>query len=84
MRGTSAEKAGIRAGDVILKIDDVRVASPSDISGRLRTLHGKPAQVLLMRDHKEITISVTLADDDPSRIQITPFQVHPIPNQVPE
>ncbi len=76
-RGSSAEKAGLRAGDVILKIEDTHIATPADISSRLRTLHGKPAAVLVMRDHKELTISVAIADDDPGRIQITPFQVNP-------
>ena len=77
MRGSAAEKAGIRAGDVIVRIDDARVATPADISGRLRTLHGKAASVVLMRDHKELTISVTISDDDPGRIQITPMQLNP-------
>ena len=76
-KGSSADKAGMRAGDVILKIDDARVTSPADISGRLRSPHNKPTQVLLMRDHKEMTIAVTVADDDPGRIQITPFQINP-------
>ncbi len=79
-KGSAAERAGIRAGDVIMRIDDARVASPADISGKLRTLRGKSAQVVLMRDHKELTVTVTIGDDDPpGRIQITPFQV--IPNQ---
>jgi serine protease Do len=77
MKASAAEKAGIRAGDVIVKIDDARVATPADISGRLRTLHGKPAVVVLMRDHKELTISVTISDDDPGRIQFTPLQINP-------
>lgn len=77
LKGSAAEKAGIRAGDVIVKIDDARVASPADISGRLRTVHGKPVSVVLMRDHKELTISVTISDDDPGRMQITPFQINP-------
>ena len=77
LKGSSAEKAGIRAGDVIVRIDDARVATPADISGRLRALHGKSAPVVLMRDHKELTINVTISDDDPSRIQITPFQLNP-------
>jgi serine protease Do len=76
-KASSADKAGIRAGDVILKIDDARVATPADISGRLRALRGKSTQVLLMRDHKELTVAVTIADDDPGRIQITPFQINP-------
>lgn len=75
VKGSSAERAGVRAGDVILKIDETHVATPADISNRLRTIHGKPAAVTLMRDHKEMTVSVTIADSDPDRIEITPFQV---------
>jgi serine protease Do len=77
LKGSAAEKAGIRAGDVIVKIDDARVATPADISGRLRTLHGKAAAVVVMRDHKELTVSVSISDDDPARIQITPMQLNP-------
>jgi serine protease Do len=77
LKGSAAEKAGIRAGDVIVRIDDVRVATPADISGRLRTVHGKPVSVVLMRDHKELTISVAISDDDPGRIQFTPRQINP-------
>jgi serine protease Do len=84
LKGSAAEKAGIRAGDVILKIDEVHVASAADISGQLRLLHGKTAQLQLMRDHKELTVAVTIGDDDPAgRIQITPFEVHPKPPNQP-
>ncbi len=79
-KGSAAEKAGIRAGDVIVKIDEARVATPADISGRLRSLRGKSAAVLLMRDHKELTVTVNITDDLPGGMQINPFQV---PNQVP-
>ena len=85
VKGSTAEKAGIRAGDVITKIDEAHVASPADISGQLRTLRGKSAALLLMRDHKELTVTVTIGDDDPAgRIQITPFEVHPKPPQQPQ
>jgi serine protease Do len=76
-KGSAADKAGMRAGDVILKIEDAHIATPADISSRLRTLHGKPAPVVLMRDHKELTVTVTVADDDPGRILITPMQINP-------
>lgn len=80
VKGSAAEKAGIRAGDVIVKIDDAHVANPADISGQLQTLRGKTVPVLLMRDHKELTVTVAVGEDDmPGRIQITPFQVHPKP-----
>jgi len=76
-RGSAAEKAGIRAGDVITKIEDAHVSTPADISSRLRTLHGKSAPLVLVRDHKELTVTVAVSDDDPGRIQITPFQINP-------
>lgn len=78
LKGSPAEKAGVRAGDVIMKIDDARVTSAADLSGQLRPLHGKSAAVLLMRDHKEVTVTVNIGDDDPAgRIQITPMQLPP-------
>ncbi len=76
-KGSAAEKAGIRAGDVMIKIEDARIATPADIATRLHTLHGKAVPIGLMRDHKELTVSMTVSDDDPGRIQITPFQVNP-------
>lgn len=79
LKGSAAEKAGIRAGDVIVRFDDARVAVPADISVRVRVLRGKSAQVALMRDRKELTVTVTLEDVPAGVIQITPFQVHPRP-----
>jgi serine protease Do len=76
-KGSAAERAGIRAGDVIIKIEDAHVATPADISARLRMMHGKSVPVALMRDHKELTVTVAISEDDPGRIQITPFQVNP-------
>jgi serine protease Do len=58
MKGSPAEKAGIKAGDVILRVDDSKVATPEEISGRLHATRGKPVAVGLMRDHKEMTVMV--------------------------
>ena len=71
---SAADKAGIKAGDVIIRVEDAHVATPADISSRIRSLHGKSVPSSLMRDHKELTVTVAIADDDPGRIQITPFQ----------
>jgi serine protease Do len=65
-KGSAAEKAGIKAGDVITRVDDAKVATPADISGRIRSLHGKQLPVVVMRDHKEMTLSVAVDDDDRS------------------
>ncbi|MEO8050780.1 MAG: PDZ domain-containing protein [Acidobacteriota bacterium] len=58
MKGSPAEKAGVKAGDVILRVDEAKVTSPGDISSRLRVAHGKPVPVAVMREHKEMTMTV--------------------------
>ena len=63
-KGSPAEKAGIKAGDVIVRVGDGKVSTPADVSSRLRALRGKPIPVTLTRDHKEVTVSVTLDDND--------------------
>jgi serine protease Do len=59
-KGSAAEKAGIQAGDVITKVDEIGVATPADISNHLRTQRGKAVTVVLMRDRKETTVTVTV------------------------
>jgi serine protease Do len=60
--GSAAEKAGIKAGDVITKVDDANVRTPSDLSSRVRGLRGKSVDVVVMRDRKEMTLNVMIAD----------------------
>ncbi len=62
MKNSAAEKAGIKAGDVILRLDDTKVNSPAEISARLRTVRGRPVGVALMRDHKETSLSVEVPE----------------------
>jgi serine protease Do len=62
MKGSAAEKAGVKAGDVIFKVDDVKVATPAEISARLRAAHGKPIPVVLMRERKEMSLTVEASE----------------------
>jgi serine protease Do len=62
MKNSVAEKAGIKAGDVILRLDDMKVASPADISARLRSARGKVVMVTLMREHKETALPVDVPE----------------------
>jgi serine protease Do len=62
-KGSAAEKAGLKAGDVLTAIGGQSVASPRDITSFLR-MHdsSKPVAVALMRDHKELTLNIAPAD----------------------
>jgi serine protease Do len=66
MKGTAADKAGIRAGDVLLKVDDTKVATPRDVTSAVRTARTnakKNFPVVLMREKKEVSLSVTVDEE---------------------
>jgi C-terminal processing protease CtpA/Prc len=64
MKDTPAEKAGIRAGDVIVKVNDVKVTSPGEVSAAIRKLKDKATvPVVLLRDKKELTVNATIEGD---------------------
>ena len=68
IKGSAAEKAGLKAGDVITKIGDTRVANPRDISNALRGMgSGKAFPVTIMRDHKETTITAMIEEKSSGR-----------------
>jgi serine protease Do len=64
--GSASEQAGIKAGDVITRVDDSNVRTPAELSSRVRGLRGKSVPIVLMRDHKEMTLNVMIADQRPS------------------
>lgn len=69
MKETPAEKAGLKAGDVIVKVDDRKVEEPRDITAALRSVREaskKTIPVVVVRDKKEMTVQVTL-DEPPAR-----------------
>jgi serine protease Do len=63
VRGSAAEKSGLRAGDVIVKVDDNRVTSPREITATIRSTNAKKTvPVQIMRDKHELTIHLTVED----------------------
>lgn len=61
LKGTPAEKAGVKAGDVITKVDGEAVRTPNQIAARLRSLREKRTFPLtVVRNRQEITVTVTL------------------------
>ena len=67
-KSSAAEKAGLKAGDVIVKVDSTKVATPKEIATQLRASRSKKViPVQLLRDHKEMSIDVTLPEDEQGR-----------------
>jgi len=61
IKSSAAEKAGIRAGDVIVKVDGETVTSPREITSVLRAARTKRTfPVVVVREKKEVTLTVTL------------------------
>jgi serine protease Do len=61
-KGSRADKAGFRAGDVIVKINGEAIHDSGDFSQALRSRKDNTASISLIRDKKEQTISITLPD----------------------
>jgi serine protease Do len=63
LENTPAQKAGIKAGDVITKVDAMAVTAPSELSSAVRAAGSKKTySIELMRDRKPVTVSVTVED----------------------
>jgi len=63
LKNSAAEKAGIKAGDVITKIGDTQVFNSRDITSTLRANHqNQTFTVTVVRNKKEMQITVTIED----------------------
>jgi len=59
-RDSAAEKAGLKAGDVILKVNGTAVTTPGEVTSILRSLEAKKSiQIVLLREHREMTVTAT-------------------------
>jgi len=60
-KNSGAEKAGIKAGDVIVKIEDSAISSSRDITNALRANRSKKTvTVTVVRNKKEMPLTVTI------------------------
>jgi serine protease Do len=64
-KDSAAEKAGLRAGDVILKVNGTAVATPGEITSVVHSLGGKKSfPIVLVRDHKEMSLTATVTSEE--------------------
>jgi serine protease Do len=61
-KGSRADKAGFRAGDVIVRVDDQTIHDTSDFTHALRSRNATSVKVGVIRDKKEQTITLTLPE----------------------
>ena len=59
-KGSAAESAGLRAGDVIVKVGDQKIADNSDWREALRNGKNGKVSVVVVRDKKEITLAMSV------------------------
>jgi membrane-associated protease RseP (regulator of RpoE activity) len=74
-KGSRADKAGFRAGDIIVRINGEAVHDSSDFSHALRSRKDNTASVSIIRDKKEQTINMTLPERSQSEEMRESFEM---------
>ena len=76
-KGSRADKSGLRAGDVIVKVNDQSVHDASDFTHALRSSSGGSSTITVVRDKKEQTLTLTLPDkkDSGALIEEDSFEI---------
>jgi len=59
-KGSRSDKAGFRAGDVIVRVNNESVRDTSDFTRALRSTAGTTANITVVRDKREQNLSLTL------------------------
>ena len=62
VKESAGEKAGLKAGDVLTSVSGRSLSDPEDLRRVLRQ-PGRPVPVSLVRDHKQLTLTVTPSTD---------------------
>jgi membrane-associated protease RseP (regulator of RpoE activity) len=65
--GTPATEAGLRADDVVLAVEGIRMTKTADLSAAIRANHGKQVTVSVSRQGTLLEMPVKIAVADPSR-----------------
>jgi len=70
-KGGAADVAGIKVGDVVLKVDSTVVRTPSDLQVKINSLHpGDVVEMSVIRSGKPVTVSVTFTGEQAQNGQV--------------
>ncbi|MEL6114435.1 Do family serine endopeptidase [Photobacterium sp. SP02] len=70
MPGSAAEKAGLKAGDIIVSVNDKEIRTFSELRAKIATLGaGKDVDLGVLRDGKEKEFNVTLQEAEMSNLK---------------
>jgi serine protease Do len=58
---TPAERAGLKAGDVVVKVNGTPVTTPREITALVRSSHRKAISFTVVRNKKEMSLNVEIA-----------------------
>jgi membrane-associated protease RseP (regulator of RpoE activity) len=73
-KGSAAEAAGLKAGDIIIRVEGDRIADRGDWKSALRNHRRGKVNVGIIRDKKEQIISITMPEPkDDSSFEVMPF-----------
>lgn len=71
IEGSAAEKAGIKANDLIIKVGDDTIQNNDDLSAAIgRHNAGDTTTIVVIRDGKEMTLDVTFGEYAPEKSEI--------------
>jgi serine protease Do len=63
VKASPAEKAGLRAGDVIVRVDETKVASPREITAAVRSARAKKAVALgVVREKRDLSVTLPVEE----------------------
>jgi membrane-associated protease RseP (regulator of RpoE activity) len=74
-KGSRAEKAGFRAGDVIVKVNGESISDSGDFTHAIHGRKNNSVNVSIIRDKKEQTLSLSLPERNQSQMLDESFEV---------
>ena len=81
--GSGAQKAGLKHGDIIQKIDNIKITKFTDMKGYLKTKRpNDEVNIVILRDNKQKQVKVTLSTPEIFTIEFMDMELKNISNSV--